>query len=116
MRILCVDDQPITLMVLKLELKKEFNTCNVVTASSAEEAIKFLTNEKYDLVISDFSMNGMNGIDFLNEVHKKWSETKTILLTGYFVKDEELRLSSKNKLIKKPWLIEDLTSSIRELM
>lgn len=61
--ILCVDDEPHILSSLRRLLKP----CGYqfLGASSAEEAIARLAEEKVDLIISDMRMPGMQGAEFL---------------------------------------------------
>ncbi len=61
-----------------------FNVCffSVTTLGSAPAALELLNSEKYDAVISDYLMPGMNGIEFLIEVRKTFGKIPFILFTG----------------------------------
>lgn len=54
----------------------------VTGASTAEEAIDILKNRKFDAIISDFQMPGMDGIQFLKYLKEKGDPTPFILFTG----------------------------------
>ena len=79
-KILLLDDEPEILNALKLRLGKDFK---VHATTSPEEGIAILKeNGPFQVVVSDFRMPVMNGIDFLIEVNKISPETASVLLTG----------------------------------
>ncbi|MFI5304718.1 MAG: sigma-54-dependent transcriptional regulator [Nitrospiria bacterium] len=80
-RILVVDDEPNMRALFNKILGKE--GYRVETASSAEEAVKFLDREQADLVISDLKMEGMDGIQLLKKVKEGSPDTPVILLTAF---------------------------------
>jgi putative two-component system response regulator len=106
-RILVVDDERMittTLSTLiKMVLKHNVTTFNdPILALESEE----LGKQKVDLIISDFMMPGMNGLEFLKSVKEKSPNTITILLTGYA--DKENAIKSINEVglyyyLEKPW-------------
>jgi PAS domain S-box-containing protein len=79
--VLFVDDEPDLLEVAKefLESSTEFS---VDTKRSARESLDSLMNHRYDAVVSDFQMPGMNGIAFLKEVRSFSQDIPFILFTG----------------------------------
>jgi PAS domain S-box-containing protein len=80
-RVLHVDDDPIILDVSKsmLEISEEFT---VTTVPSAAEAIHVLEHEEFDAIVSDYQMEGMDGIEFLIEVRSRFGSIPFILFTG----------------------------------
>ena len=54
----------------------------IIIAESGEEGLEPLEEEGISLVISDYRMPGMNGVDFLSKVCEGWPETVRILLSG----------------------------------
>ena len=74
--------------------------------NSPTEALEFLKDNKPDLVVSDFMMPDMNGLEFLKEVNKLYPEVSKILLTGYADKENAIRAINEVGLyryIEKPW-------------
>lgn len=79
--ILIVDDEPSILKSLSGILSDEgFET---ITATNGYEALKTLESESPDLVLLDIWMPGIDGIDTLKEIKKKFPETQVIMITGH---------------------------------
>jgi PAS domain S-box-containing protein len=79
--VLFVDDEPDLLGISKLYLERN-GEFNVDTATSAKEAIGMLMERRYDAIISDYQMPGMDGIRFLKEVRTSGNTIPFILYTG----------------------------------
>lgn len=80
-KVLVVDDEPEYRDVLKLILQEKGYV--VALAGSGAEALAILQETPFQLVISDLSMEGMNGIQLLEEVKRQHPQTDVIILTGY---------------------------------
>ena len=79
-KILLVDDEPKVLAAIKRQLRKEFR---FETALSGEEALKIIDEKgPFAVVVSDYQMPGMNGIDFLCKVKTVDPDTVRMMLTG----------------------------------
>jgi len=78
-KILIIDDEPNVLSVLN-SLLSSAHDCR--TATSAIEAIEYLKEEPYDLVLSDIVMPGMSGLELLAEITRLSRETVVILISG----------------------------------
>ncbi len=79
-KILLVDDDAMILSGLKRQLRKQFD---IETALSGEDAIEMLEQKgPYAVIVSDFLMPGMNGIEFLSHVKKIYPDTVRMMLTG----------------------------------
>ena len=80
-RILYVDDEPSLLDIGKIFLEKT-GDFTVTTALSASEAVRLLEQERFDAIISDYQMRGMDDIQFLIEVRTRFGPIPFILFTG----------------------------------
>jgi DNA-binding NtrC family response regulator len=80
-RVLLVDDEADFLDTLVKRMKKR----KVVAqgARSGEEAISYLSQNEVDVVVLDVKMPGMDGIQTLREVKKRFPLTEVIMLTGH---------------------------------
>lgn len=113
--IVIVDDEKIITSAFKTLLKVE-GYSNVQCFNSPVEALKFLESNVPEIVVSDFLMPEKNGLEFLTEVKKLYSEVSMILLTGYADKENAIRAINEiglYKYIEKPWDNDDLVMNIR---
>ena len=79
-KILLVDDEAKVLAGIKRQLRKKFT---IETALSGEEALKIIDEKgPFAVIVSDYHMPGMNGIDFLCRVKKVDPDTVRMMLTG----------------------------------
>ena len=79
-KVLLVDDDDMVLAGLKRQLRNKFS---IDTALSGEDALKQVReNGPYAVIVSDFMMPGMNGIEFLSRVKKTNPDTVRMMLTG----------------------------------
>ena len=114
-KIVVVDDEKIVTSAFKTLLKVEgFSDAHFF--NSPKEALIFLKNNQPDLIISDFLMPEMNGLEFLSEVKKLYPEVSKILLTGYADKENAIKAINEIGLyryIEKPWSNDDLIINIK---
>ena len=85
-RVLHVDDDPAFLKISKrcLEEGREFV---VDCATSAEEAMRKLGNSQYDVIVSDYLMPGVSGLELLKQLRGQGIGTPFILFTGKSTED-----------------------------
>lgn len=114
-KIVVVDDEKIVTSAFSTLLKVEgFSDAHFF--NSPKEALEFLKDNTPDLVISDFLMPEMNGLEFLSEVKSMHPEVSKILLTGYADKENAIRAINEIGLyryIEKPWNNDDLIINIK---
>jgi DNA-binding NtrC family response regulator len=80
-KILVVEDEAMMRNLLLKILESE--GYKVVLASSAQEALEKLDQDKFDLMLSDVKMPGMNGFELLEKVKSRWADMAVIVMTGY---------------------------------
>ena len=114
-KILCVDDERNVLKSLR-RLFMDQEDYEILIAESGEEGLEILAEEgDVRLVISDYRMPGMNGVDFLSKVYDGWPDTIRIVLSGFADTGavvEAINLGRIYKFIPKPWNDEELSSTI----
>ena len=113
-RILCVDDEENVLKSLeRLFLDDDYE---IITASTIDDALDILNeNEPVQIIISDYRMPKMNGIDFLKMVYKYWPDAVRIVFSGYA--DISTIVDAVNEghiygFIPKPWNDEEMKITI----
>lgn len=112
--IVFVEDNEDLLDLFSILLEK--NNYTVLQASNGKKALELiLKNEtKVDLIISDIFMPEMDGLELVNELTKLKIFKKTIMITGYTIK-EKIHLADNVLLLQKPFTIEDLLLTINKI-
>ena len=80
--ILFVDDHQV-LARLSCEIL-EMQGYRAVSAYNAEEALEKFGKDNFDILVTDFRMEGMNGLELAKKIHDKSPETPVIIVTGYW--------------------------------
>ncbi|MBU0483111.1 MAG: response regulator [Proteobacteria bacterium] len=100
-KILLVDDEQSILNSFRKDF--EYEGYEVTTAASGEEAIMKLQNNHFDLLVTDLSMPGVDGIGVLQEAKKQNPEIGAMILTGFGDMNSAigaLRLGADDYLLK----------------
>lgn len=79
--ILLVDDEVQFLEVTRMFMERG-RGIQVTTATSGDQALEILKTRKFDAIISDYAMPGMNGIEFMKQVKSLGDDTPFIIFTG----------------------------------
>jgi HD-like signal output (HDOD) protein/ActR/RegA family two-component response regulator len=82
-RILIVDDDPPVLESLRLRLHRMHRRWEMSFAESGERAIEQLEQGRFDVLVTDMRMPGMDGPELLRTCHQRWPEIIRIVLSGY---------------------------------
>ena len=116
LKLLLVDDEKNLLRVVSLNLAKRGFSAH--TAVSAEEALRLLNNDGYDVIICDLRLGGMSGIELLSKVKeddkKRNKNTVFIVITAFgTIKQavEAIKLGADD-FISKPVDINSLVETI----
>jgi len=115
-RILLVDDVRLVLTSLRRVLERA--GFRALACESAGDALALLERERVDVVLSDFMMPGMNGIELLREVAARWPRARRCLLTAQAEK-EVLEMALADGLLHaaftKPWDNRSLVEELKAL-
>jgi two-component system chemotaxis response regulator CheY len=117
--ILIVEDLLTTRLFLRRTLKKLGYT-NVVLSPDGEEALEELGRQSFDLIISDWHMPKMDGLDFFRALSKnrKWNDIPFLLITAEKERDkviEAVEAGIKEYLVK-PVEPEKLSNKIKQVV
>jgi len=121
-RVLIVDDHPNTAEMLARVIRKLETPVEVLTASSGEDALQQLGDGVTDILITDFMMPGMSGLELIEKLQNGRKPTHTILMTAYDTPGLSItirRLDIQDYLVKPvdPERIRDIVSeAIQEIM
>jgi len=115
-RILCVDDEKNILQALERSfLDDDYEIMNAGSGSEGLQAME--KSGPFQVVISDYRMPVMNGVEFLKKVYARWPDTVRLVLSGYA--DVGAIVAAINeghiyKFIPKPWDDQDLRFTIQK--
>lgn len=107
MRVLVVDDEPGICRALTRLFTHQGH--EVRTALNGAAAELLFAEFEPDVVISDFKMEGINGVELLRRVGKRFPNAKRILLTGFADVDDEPGITT----VAKPYKTETLLQACR---
>ncbi len=102
--ILVVDDEPRVLDALRRTLRDPIY--RVLTAGDGSEALALIAAGGVDVLLSDIDMPGMNGIELVKEVRRRYPEVVRLLLTGDASLDSALDAINDGEVhryLVKPW-------------
>ena len=111
-RVLVVDDEPANRYSVGKTLQRVGYV--VTEASSGEQALDQLAEHKFDVVLTDIRMDGIDGVELLRRIKEATPDIIVILMTGYASLDtavEALRLGAHDYLIK-PSSSQDIRASV----
>jgi CheY-like chemotaxis protein len=81
--ILIVDDDPAILMLLRIFMEDIAPTYDILTAADGRRALSYLTERPIQLLITDYMMAGMNGLELTAAVKTASPMTHVIMITAY---------------------------------
>ncbi len=115
MKVLIVDDSRAMRMIVKRALgQTDVDKCIVVEAANGTEALSLVAAEKPDLVLCDWNMPQMSGIDFLKQLRASGSSTTFGFITSesaHEVKTAAIDAGAQF-LISKPFTAESLNAAL----
>ena len=114
--LLLVDDEERILSALRRTLRRE--GYEILTVNSVAGALEVLDQRPVDLILSDFKMPGMTGMELLAEARRCQPRVARLLITGWSqaVSPAELAAAEVTMLISKPWEDADLKKALREAL
>ena len=117
--ILVVDDQSSMRRVIEQHLRAAGYSA-IYQAESGEEALERLGRMKMDLVILDWTMPGMSGIDVLREIrsNEAWKNTKVMMVTAEGLKENVIAAvqAGANSYVVKPFTQATLLGKIEDAL
>ncbi len=109
--ILLVDDEKLLRWGLRVNLEKK--GFQVVEAEGGENALELLEEGRFQILLTDYLMGGMNGDDLIVLAKQKDHNLKTIMLSGYIKEDKEDNfLNGVDFFLKKPIDFDKLVDTI----
>ncbi len=118
-RILIVDDHPNTATMLARVLSRFEKPVEVLTAAHGDDALRQIGDRMVDILITDFMMPGMNGLELIEKLKGERKPAHTILITAYDTPGLSIsakRLGVQDYLVKpvQPEIIRGIVSKVIE--
>src|SRR5574337_1570842 len=115
-KVLLVDDEPAIPKLLDAQLSQHGFQC--FTAAGGHEALALMTERAFDIVISDLNMPAMSGLQLLQEIRNRHTESAFLIVTG--VNDittgiEAMKLGADDYLVK-PFQSDAVFASIQRAL
>ena len=112
-KVLIVDDSQGTLDLIEHCVRRI--TKDTITATEGKAAWDLFQQHRPDLVITDYKMPGINGIELAQLIRTINKNCPIILVTGYDDMDEAIMTQFKN-VFPKPFPIERFQNAVRRLL
>lgn len=116
MKVLILDDDELSVEMMETLL--ELNGCEVSTFTCPQEAIDSIKVNKYDLILTDFMMPGMNGVLFVENV-KDYIENTRIAFTTAYMKDlfggNNEKPKKIDRIFMKPISVDELIDYVNSI-
>lgn len=112
--VLYVDDERNNLLAFKAAFRMEFD---VLLAASPDEAMEVLKEKKPAVIISDYRMPFMTGIEMFEKIRQKYPDPFRVLLTGYgdvHALTDAINKGQVFRYIKKPWIEDEIRNVVKD--
>jgi len=119
LNVLIVDDSAVMRKIIIKALNESgFTDINITEASDGVEGLKFFDAKKTDLILADWNMPNMNGIEFIKKVRETATSKKIIIIMitteGSASKMEEAMNNGADNYITKPFTSAQLEQKLRK--
>jgi two-component system, OmpR family, alkaline phosphatase synthesis response regulator PhoP len=117
-KILVADDEIHIVQVVAMKFRN--NGFDVVTAENGSEAYDLCCEEKPDIVVTDYQMPGMTGIELIEKLRQKpeFADIPMIILTarGFAIEDEQMNKLGITECLSKPFSPKELLSHVESAL
>jgi YesN/AraC family two-component response regulator len=115
--VLLVDDEPLVLRALSIQLRRRRPQWTVLTAESGERAIEELAVRELDVIVSDMRMPGLTGPELLEHVRQHYPHVGRIVLSGQATPEAIQRATPiAHEYLTKPLSGKELVDSIERVI
>jgi two-component system response regulator PilR (NtrC family) len=113
--ILIVDDDDVIRDML-YDLFEEQHRCHM--AETAEQALKWLDTETYDVVLTDISMPGLSGVELLAVLRQRQAQTPVIVISGLSDREHAQGLMQMGAFdyLVKPFRVDAVEKSVKRAL
>ena len=116
-KILLAEDDEALSHFLQKSLKRAGH--RVTYAKDGDEAYQFLQEDNFDLLLTDLSMPGMDGIDLVKKIRQELKKLKIMFITGFSavaIEANETDFDNEAEVVSKPFHLNDLNARIEKML
>lgn len=116
-KVLIADDHPVVRLGLRQLLAESTDIHVGAEASSAEDVLSRVSEQRFDVVVLDISLQGKNGIELIGEIRKSRPETRVLILTMHPEEQYAVRAirAGAAGFLNKESAPERLTEAVRKI-
>jgi len=116
--ILVVDDQRDITHLLATTLEAAEKNYVVVTVPSGEEALLEVQREQFDLIIVDYRLPGMTGLELIERIQKRSEQARFLLITGYALDEKKAKLDELGiaEALEKPINLDAFITAVEKAL
>ncbi len=116
LHLLLIDDDEWIRDSMRLFFESE--GCDLVALETAEQAMELIKKQPFDIIIADFRLPGINGIEFFKRTRELSRPSLKVLITAYMSKAvaAEAKQAGVHDLIEKPFRPETIEKSLARLL
>ncbi len=116
--ILVVEDERDILVVLRRILRDLTTDNDIVAVPDAETALEHLDRQPFALIITDYVMPGMSGLELARQVRERSRDTTVVMITAYGTATLEQAAveAGVEALLRKPFVVGKLEEVVRQAL
>ena len=116
MKILLIDDDEWIRDSLNIFFESE--GCHLEAFENAEEGIEALKKQSYDIIMIDYKLPGINGLDFLKQIKDSYPHAMKILITAYRNKEitSEVIKTGTHVFVDKPFTTKTIKEALSQVI
>jgi CheY-like chemotaxis protein len=117
-RVLVVDDEPVMRVGLAEILEQLGSGYVIETSSNGREALAMIRSNNYSLVLTDYKMLGMNGLQLARAIRRLSPDTRVVLMTAYStsqLRNTALRLELDG-YVDKPFSVDQIRKLVERIV
>jgi DNA-binding response OmpR family regulator len=114
-KLLIVDDDPVTCRLLALQLEMEGYSCT--TLSDPDQVLDVIAEESPMLILADYHLGSCDGLDLLRTIrnHKEWRYLPVVVMSG-LDHQKESEAAGANGFVLKPFGVNELLTTIQDVL